>query len=321
MKRLPLLLATALLLASATANDQIRDVQGALKSQGFYYGEVTGTENAETDAAIRRFQIRNGIAVTGKLNAPTLAALGVGGKKTEAAALQPAPAPATAPAPQPATQPRTQPAQQPAPAPAQAPALPRGEKAPQLKMDADIPGLEAKDAVPKQVNPAVPAPARILRREKVPPMKGDGGVIPGLGPNDPEQPARRVVATDASVIEPPTPIPAPVSTPFTTMFRGTPYADAPRTVQSEVVRRAQAYMAARRFYRGALDGVAGPATSEAIFLFQDEAELRRTGRLDLDTLAEMNLLPPPPRGGPLLKPFYNPNRHRDRTVSWDFWVR
>jgi hypothetical protein len=188
-------------------------------------------------------------------------------------------------------------------------------------MDAAIPGLEAKDAVQKQVNPAVPAQAPVLRREKVPPMRGDGGVIPGLGPNDPEQPARRVVATDASVIEPPTAIPAPVSTPFTTMFRGTPYADAPRTVQSEVVRRAQAFMAARRFYRGALDGVAGPATSEAIFLFQDEAELRRTGRLDLDTLAEMRLLPPPPHGGPMLKPFYNPNRHRDPTVSWDYWVR
>ena len=316
MKRLPLLLATALLLASATASDQIRDVQGALKSQGFYYGEVTGTENAETDAAIRRFQIRNGIAITGKLNAATLAALGVGGKKTEVAVLQPAPR--TAP------QPAQQPAPVPAPAvPAQAPALPHGEKAPPVKMDAAIPGLEAKDAVQKQVNPALPAQAPAIRREKVPPMRGDGGVIPGLDPNDAEQkPARRVIATDASVIEPPTPIPAPVSTPFTTMFRGTPYADAPRTVQSEVVRRAQALMAARRFYRGALDGVAGPATSEAIFLFQDEAELRRTGRLDFDTLAEMHLLPPPPpRGGPLLKPFYNPNRHRDPTVSWDFWVR
>jgi len=321
MKRLPLVFATALLLASATANDQIRDVQGALKSQGFYYGEVTGTENAETDAAIRRYQIRNGIAVTGKLNAPTLAALGVGGKKAEVAALQPASGTAS--------QPATQPAQQPAPAvqkqvnpaaPVQAPAL-RLEKVPLMKMDAPIPGLEAKDAVQKQVNPALPAPAPVIRREKGPPMKGDGGVIPGLGPNDPEQPARRVVATDASVIEPPTPIPAPVSTPFTTMFRGTPYADAPRVVQSEVVRRAQAFMTARRFYRGALDGVAGPATSEAIFLFQDEAELRRTGRLDFDTLAEMHLLPPPPREGPPLKPFYNPNRHRDRTVSWDYWVR
>ena len=33
MKRLPLLLATALLLVPALATDQIRDVQGALKAQ------------------------------------------------------------------------------------------------------------------------------------------------------------------------------------------------------------------------------------------------------------------------------------------------
>ena len=105
------------------------------------------------------------------------------------------------------------------------------------------------------------------------------------------------------------------------MFRDTPYADAPREVQMGVVRRAQAVMAARQFYRGPLDGAAGPATSEAIFMFQAEAGLRRTGRLDSDTLAEMNLLPPPLRGNPLLKPFYNPNRRRDRSVSWDYWLR
>ena len=37
--------------------------------------------------------------------------------------------------------------------------------------------------------------------------------------------------------------------------------------------------------------------------------------LDADTLAEMKLLPQPAPGSPLLKPFYNPNRRRDRSVS------
>jgi len=104
-------------------------------------------------------------------------------------------------------------------------------------------------------------------------------------------------------------------------FRGTPYADAPREVQQNTVRRAQSIMAARRHYRGPIDGVAGPATSEAIFLYQAENELSRTGRLDLETLAEMSLLPSRPPGGPLLKPFYNPNRRRDSSVAWDFWIR
>ena len=287
MKRLPLLLTTALLAASAAANDQVRDVQGALKSQGFYYGEVTGTESAETGAAIRRFQIRNGISVTGNLNADTLAALGVGGKKTATAALQPAPG--VQPAPAPARQ----------PAPATAP------------------------PAQKQVNPAPPQQAPALARDEKPlPMKRDGDLLFGAGAKDAQpKPARRIMSADASVVEPPVPIPPAVSTPFTTMFRGTAYADAPRAVQSDVVRRAQAFMAARRFYRGTLDGVAGPATSEAIFAFQEEAELRRTGRLDPDTLAEMNLLPQAVRANPLLKPFYNPNRRRDSSVSWDFWVR
>ena len=99
------------------------------------------------------------------------------------------------------------------------------------------------------------------------------------------------------------------------MFRDTPYATASREVQMNVIRRAQSLMATKRLYRGPIDGLPAAATSEAIFLFQDEADLRRTGRLDTDTLAEMKLLPPPAPGSPLLKPFYNPNRHRDHSVS------
>jgi peptidoglycan hydrolase-like protein with peptidoglycan-binding domain len=289
MKRLPLLLATALLVASAAANDQVRDVQGALKAQGFYYGEVTGMENAETGAAIRRFQIRNGISVTGKLTGETLSALGLGEKKT--AAVLPKTGPVTAP------QPAPPPAQQSAPAP--------------------------PVAVQKQLNPPPPVDRPVPKPgEPVLPMRKAGELPPDGGAKETVQnPVRRAKPNGESVVDPPTPVPPAVSTPFSTMFRDTPYAAAPRDVQVGVIRRAQAVMAARRFYRGPLDGVAGPATSEAIFLFQDDADLRRTGRLDLDTLAEMNLLPQPPRGGPLLKPFYNPNRRRDPAVSWDYWIR
>ncbi len=274
MKRLPLLLASALLLAPVIANDQVRDVQGVLKSQGFFYGEVTGAENPETGAAIRRFQIRSGITVSGKLNADTLAALGLGEKKPVGVAPQPGPAPA----------PRA--AQPTAPVPAA--------------------------QVQKQVNPAqavAPKPGEGL------PMKRVGDLPSENESKDTEQKVtRRANLNDPSVIEPPAPLPAPVSTPFSTMFRDTPYATAPREVQMDVVLRAQAFMAARKFYRGPLNGIAGPLTSEAIFIFQHEAELPRTGRLDPDTLAEMKLLPQTARGNPLLKPFYNPNRRRDRSV-------
>ena len=62
------------------ADQMTESVQQALKDQGFYYGEVDGEEGTETNAAIRRYQIRNGLDVTGKLNAQTLVSLGFGEK-------------------------------------------------------------------------------------------------------------------------------------------------------------------------------------------------------------------------------------------------
>ena len=277
MKPFTFLLALGCLLSSTLASDPVRDVQGALKKEGFYYGEVTGTENAETNAAIRRFQIRNGIAVTGKLNGETLAALGLGPKSARPAANAPAPAPVAGPSPA---------AQLNPPAPAQA------------------------------------APPAVARAAANPPAKRPGDAAPEPVPAiEPGASAGRSVRDGFAVVDPPAPIPAAISTPTAMIFRGTPYANAARDVQRDMIRRAQSIMAARRNYRGPLDGLAGPATSEAIFVYQAETGLPRSGRLDLETLAEMNLLPPRPPGSPPLKPFYNPNRRRDSSVTVDFWAR
>ena len=54
------------------ADEAIRSLQQTLKEQGFYYGAITGDKSAETTAAIRRYQIRNGLQVTGDLNQETL---------------------------------------------------------------------------------------------------------------------------------------------------------------------------------------------------------------------------------------------------------
>ena len=64
-----------LIAQSVVADPTLQQAQEALKAQGFYYGEVTGQKNADTTAAIRRFQIRNGLQVTGELNDETQLAL------------------------------------------------------------------------------------------------------------------------------------------------------------------------------------------------------------------------------------------------------
>src|ERR1044072_8237784 len=72
-------IATLILVGSlilALAYQMIESVQQALKDQGFYYGEVTGEKNANLTAAIRRYQIRNGLQVNGDMNNETIQSLG-----------------------------------------------------------------------------------------------------------------------------------------------------------------------------------------------------------------------------------------------------
>src|SRR4051794_6112976 len=83
--------AAVVLTLCATADDRLRDAQAQLKSQGFYFGEVDGNEGNETNAALRRFQIRNGLSVTGKLDDETLTALGMAAPKTANTPPKPAP--------------------------------------------------------------------------------------------------------------------------------------------------------------------------------------------------------------------------------------
>src|ERR1700688_2512490 len=65
--------------SSLWADDLTRTIQQRLKDQGFYYGEVDGRGGDETSAAIRRFQIRHGLTVTGQLNEETMHSLGLSG--------------------------------------------------------------------------------------------------------------------------------------------------------------------------------------------------------------------------------------------------
>jgi peptidoglycan hydrolase-like protein with peptidoglycan-binding domain len=91
-----LAIVSATTFAQAQSDSVIASTQQALKEQGFYYGEITGKKDADTVAALRRYQIRNGLQVTGELNAETQKSLGVKGTIAPAATPQP-----TAPPPPP----------------------------------------------------------------------------------------------------------------------------------------------------------------------------------------------------------------------------
>jgi peptidoglycan hydrolase-like protein with peptidoglycan-binding domain len=108
----------------AWADPAIESAQQKLKDGGFYYGEINGTKDADTTAAIRRYQIRNGLQITGELNAETLSSLGLRSKPASTPAtrpaqtpgppppdyVQPTPAPRTTPAPQPQFENESEPA-------------------------------------------------------------------------------------------------------------------------------------------------------------------------------------------------------------------
>ena len=101
----------------AWADPAVQSAQQKLKDEGFYYGDVNGQKDADTTAAIRRYQIRNGLQITGELNAETLRSLGVSSKPASTPAprpqhtpgppppdyVTPTPAPRTTPVPPPQT--------------------------------------------------------------------------------------------------------------------------------------------------------------------------------------------------------------------------
>src|SRR5437762_11605149 len=59
------------------ADQLVESVQQALKDEGFYYGEVNGYLNANLTAAIRRYQIRSGLQISGERTDDTRRSLGI----------------------------------------------------------------------------------------------------------------------------------------------------------------------------------------------------------------------------------------------------
>jgi hypothetical protein len=64
------------LAASVCADDNVRTVQTKLRDGGFYLGEIDGAYSNQLSAALSRYQIRNGLPITGHLDVDTAKALG-----------------------------------------------------------------------------------------------------------------------------------------------------------------------------------------------------------------------------------------------------
>lgn len=58
------------------ADDNVRAVQTKLSDEGFYFGEIDGAYSSDFSAALSRYQIREGLPITGQLDVETSKALG-----------------------------------------------------------------------------------------------------------------------------------------------------------------------------------------------------------------------------------------------------
>jgi peptidoglycan hydrolase-like protein with peptidoglycan-binding domain len=213
------------------ADQLVESVQQALKDQGFYYGEINGETNANLAAAVRRYQIRNGLQVSGELNSETLQSLGINSSGSTRSATKPA-----SPSPGEPAKPSEQPSNETANASPAAPIQPFGN-APQ----------------DQQLYPSNP-------------------VTPGTSPGG--------------------------------VLAGTPFEAAPAGVQRNVMLSAQIALARRGLYHEEINGVFGPAMEFSLRAYQARTRLPVTGRLDLETLAALQLLP-----GARAPVFRPPRRH------------
>jgi peptidoglycan hydrolase-like protein with peptidoglycan-binding domain len=243
---------SVLLVAPLARGDELtRSVQTELKNQGFYYSEITGVNGPDTVAAVKRYQIRNGLEVTGSLSKETLQSLGMEGGAPALEVPKPAPLPAPKPLPPPPG--RNLP--------------PKSE--PPVNLRREESDQESDRSFLKKQRPPAPAPHE------------DQDMRPPSGPSGGGE--------------------------YGQLYSRTPYATAPLEVQQSTLKKAQRFLAEQGFFRGTSDGTPGPDTEEAILGYQRLIRLPLTGRLDLETLSAMRLLPGRGPGAPAMRPF-NPQQ-------------
>lgn len=217
----------------AQADQSIESAQQILKDQGFYYGELNGQKDTDTVAALRRYQIRNGLSVTGELDPATQQSLGM----NAAASARPAAKPAT------------------------------------------TPEAETSDSQDQS-----PSPQTTTRVNPTQPRSYD--TQPSRGPQDyPFAPNPSRSAPDYPYAGSTVP-PAGVD-----VFANTPYQAAPPGEQRQVIVGAQVILMRGGYYRSGIDGIYGPGMEFSLRAYQSRIGLPVSGRLDMETLSALRLLP------------------------------
>ncbi|XHR27812.1 MAG: peptidoglycan-binding domain-containing protein [Chthoniobacteraceae bacterium] len=93
---------------------------------------------------------------------------------------------------------------------------------------------------------------------------------------------------------PSAPVPPPpdaIDPGYAALFAHSPFENASVDVQSETIRKAQVLLSEKRLYLGRVNGRPSQEFEDALHRFQAKAGLPKTGRLDIDTLAALRLLP------------------------------
>jgi peptidoglycan hydrolase-like protein with peptidoglycan-binding domain len=84
---------------AAPTSDRVKEIQAALQKNGSYDGEPTGKWDAATSDAMKKYQEKNGVNPTGKIDAVSLYKLGLGSDTAGKGAPVPAATSSSAPAP------------------------------------------------------------------------------------------------------------------------------------------------------------------------------------------------------------------------------
>jgi peptidoglycan hydrolase-like protein with peptidoglycan-binding domain len=155
-------------------------------------------------------------------------------------------------------------------------------------------GINSSSAAQPAAKPASPSPALSKPGEQSP-IEGANVTPPPVQPftNAPQD----------QQVYPPNPVAPPTSL---GVLARTPFEAAPPEVQRNVIVSAQIALARRGLYHEEVNGIYGPAMEFSLRAYQARARIPVTGRLDLETLAALRLLPQP------RQPFYDPSRRRWR---------